>query len=635
LFNGTMVVTKERKHEERPRSLLSAPMSRKEFAEETFAAFEPFINIFDPGEKSYYGEVYHTITKEDWRNYHRWKNGEHVPGFSAKYDVALKIYKPWHAEQHIFHGRTSYGTSGRNGLGFLYQDIDAHLLWQTDQERARELLEIDFPFGFFRRSNRGENGYLKTRYMAVSVFNKTAARMEDVIQHWFLHNEILCDYETKGTITTPEKSGSLAKLPFATGYCERMLLERQWPWWEEELLETCDDWCYYRLEEFKSKEIVNVAYINRILDQIESRIDDEKVRNFAAHKEEIKAKYESEQEEVFESKRQATICRKPKKSHHPSLSSLRSEKDGSLGRAINCGLEPVGEVPSVGKADLHDIRQITNAHTRRRKFAWWLSCRLRRVATVEETLAAYKEYHCFRGTWEDGLDKRTNHFASCLDYAANIFDPSKCGHAGSQRPQLDEHIRECFGIARYHLIQSGLATVKINVRVWSDEYGQRHETAGKNRVVDRQHAHFLHAIIRQSVSSFSDGAIPLKTMRGWWDDLAEEGKLPEWNYDYYLACRRFLEKLGWIKVSKTWSSRSHKAQTCQITYRRKRVAGTVYSYPKNEELNNTHITITVITQSIPENLPTIRELASRPPPRGKPPPSRWFSTQPQPEISWN
>ena len=193
-------------------------MSRKEFAEETFAAFAPFINIFDPGEKSLDGDVYHTITKEDWKNFRRYKNGEYVPDFSAKYDIALKIYKPWHVEQPIFNGRNSYYTSGKNGLGLLYQDTDAHHPWQTDQDRARELLEADFPFAFFSHSARGENGYVKTRYIAVSVFNKAAARMQDVIRRWFLHNEILCDYETKGTITTPEKSGSLAKLPFHTSY---------------------------------------------------------------------------------------------------------------------------------------------------------------------------------------------------------------------------------------------------------------------------------------------------------------------------------------------------------------------------------------------------------------------------------
>ena len=627
--------TKERKHEEQSRRLSTA-MSRKEFAEETFAAFAPFINIFDPGEKSLDGDVYHTITKEDWKNFRRYKNGEYVSDFSAKYDIALKIYKPWHVEQHIFNGRFSYFTSGKNGLGLLYQDADAHHPWQTDQDRARELLEADFPFAFFNHSARGENGYVKTRYIAVSVFNKVAARMQDVIRRWFLHNEILCDYETKGTITTPEKSGSLAKLPFHTSYEERLLLQKRWQPFEEEMLSKWDHWCYYRLEEFKNKEIVNVARINEILNQIEARIDDDKVQRFAADKEEIKARYEAEQPKKRSvTKRISLPAVYPEhESHQPALSSLRSEKDGPLGRAISCGLEPDGLVLSVGKAGLREIREFTDAHTRRLQFAWWLSRRLRRVATVEEALAAYKEHQCFSGSWKDGLARRAKHFYSCLNYVANVFDPSKCGDGESHRPQLDEQIRECFGIARYHLIQSGEVSMRINVREWTDEYGQHHKTAGRRRVIDRKHAHYLHAIIRQSVSSHSDGAIPLKTMRGWWDDLAEEGKLPEWDYDYYLACRRFLERLGWIKVSETWSSRSHKAQTCQITYRKPSRVGTVYSYPKTDKLLVTHSAITVITQSVAECADSIRKTAFKPSPRGQPPPDGCPAMTFEAQNSW-
>ena len=36
----------------------------------------PFINIFDPGTKDWAGTVVHTITKEDWRLFRRYKDGE-------------------------------------------------------------------------------------------------------------------------------------------------------------------------------------------------------------------------------------------------------------------------------------------------------------------------------------------------------------------------------------------------------------------------------------------------------------------------------------------------------------------------------------------------------------------------------
>ncbi|MBB02208.1 MAG: hypothetical protein CMJ47_06150 [Planctomyces sp.] len=618
---------------------LGSLMSRREFAQETFDAFAPFINIFDPGAKSLDGEVYHTISKADWENFRRYKKGEYVPDFSPKHDVVLNIYKPWHVEQHIFNGRPSYGTSGSRGLGFLYLDTDAHHAWQTDQERARALLEAEFPFGFFRRSGRGENGYLKVRYIAVNVFNRAADRMQDVLQRWFLHNEILCDYETKGTITTREKSGSLAKLPFHTNYEERLLLQRRWQPFEEELLEVCDHWCFYKLEEFKSKEIVSVARINRILDQIEAKIDDDKVRRFAAHKEQIRAKHEVEQQEMAKPfpRRSVAKSRRTVVSLPPSPSSLRSETDGPLGRAINGDLKPDGVIPLIGKTDLEDLRNIDNAHTRRHRFAWWLCCRLRRMATVEEALAAYREHRCFRGEWEDGLNKRITNFRAILDYIANIFDPEKYGKGErkSDRPQLEEHIRECFGIARFHLNHSGSVRVRINVRQWVDEYGQRHQTKGRVRAIDRKHAHYLHGIIRHSVASFADGAIPLEAMKALWQELAEEGKLPEWEYDYYLACRRFLERLGWIKVSGKWSKRNHKAQTCQITYERPSGVGTVYSYPETDKITVMPLTITVITQSGLGNQVESRFQTSRPPPREQPPSTRRLLTTIRSKISRN
>ena len=96
----------------------------------------------------------------------------------------------------------------------LYLDIDAHNPWQTDEYRAKAILQELFPFGYFRASRRGQNGYLKIRYGTVKEFNGLADRLEQILQRYFLSRGILCDFETKGTITD-DKSGSLAKLPFA------------------------------------------------------------------------------------------------------------------------------------------------------------------------------------------------------------------------------------------------------------------------------------------------------------------------------------------------------------------------------------------------------------------------------------
>ena len=190
-----------------------------QLARDSFAAFQPFINIFDPGVKAE-GRPIHTITKQDWELYRRYKSGEknvrYPDGtqFHPFRDVIGNIYSERHVEKHIEDGQISYYTSGRNKQGLLYLDIDAHYDWQTDEYRAKQILAKVFPFAYFRTSNRGQNGYLKVRYNSIAEFNELAKQVQNKIQHLFLHLGVLCDFEVKGTITDNGKSGLLAKLPF-------------------------------------------------------------------------------------------------------------------------------------------------------------------------------------------------------------------------------------------------------------------------------------------------------------------------------------------------------------------------------------------------------------------------------------
>ena len=121
---------------------------------------------------------------------------------------------PKHVHQHIEEHKTTYFTSGKRGLGLLYLDIDAHHPWQTDEYRAKEVLQKVFPDGYFRASRRGQNGYLKVRYQTIEQFNAVAGSLQETLGRLFLQLGILCDIEVKGTITHNNKSGSLAKLPF-------------------------------------------------------------------------------------------------------------------------------------------------------------------------------------------------------------------------------------------------------------------------------------------------------------------------------------------------------------------------------------------------------------------------------------
>lgn len=268
-----------------------------ELAQASFEAFEPFINVFDPGLKLSDGDIIHTITKEDWTLYRSYKAGERPcypdsSKFNPYLDVIRNIYSPEHVHRHIEENKVTYSTSGRHGQGLLYPDIDAHEPWQTDQVRARQLLEKLFPFGYYRNSPRGENGYWKLRYSSIAEFNVIANRLETTLQRLFLHCGILCDIEIKGTITDDGVSGKLAKLPFTSRYGPDLLHRRKWYWWETELLNTSEDWCWVRLEQFKNKPVVNVWRVDQIAKQIESFIDEEKVNNFRELKESIKQEHE-------------------------------------------------------------------------------------------------------------------------------------------------------------------------------------------------------------------------------------------------------------------------------------------------------------------------------------------------------
>lgn len=157
-----------------------------QLAVDSFDAFRPFINLFDCG--LFYEGPYHLITKEDWRLFRRHKDGERgltYPNgqeFKPGRDVVADIYSPHHVHRHISERETSYYTSGKNGLALAYLDINAHHRWQTDEYQAKAVLQELFPFGYFRASRRGQNGYLKIRYSTAEEFNDLADRLERMLK---------------------------------------------------------------------------------------------------------------------------------------------------------------------------------------------------------------------------------------------------------------------------------------------------------------------------------------------------------------------------------------------------------------------------------------------------------------------
>jgi hypothetical protein len=160
--------------------------------------------------------------------------------------------------------------------------------------------------------------------------------------------------------------------------------------------------------------------------------------------------------------------------------------------------------------------------------------------------------------------------------------------------------------------------VTIGQRDHVDEFGEIHTTEGKIRIVQMEHVHRLHAIIIHEHNKHADGGIPRISIEGWWRDLVEEGLLPKFSEEYYIACRNKLEELRWIEVSEYWSRHKHLAKTCKLFGDRGPLVGTVYTYPSSSTTEQ-HTLLRVMTQSASRKwgLPS-----ERPPPKGQSPPTR-------------
>ena len=87
-------------------------------------------------------------------------------------------------------------------------------------------------------------------------------------------------------------------------------------------------------------------------------------------------------------------------------------------------------------------------------------------------------------------------------------------------------------------------------------------------------------------ASRSGHDISRDSIQGWWNELAEEGLLPQWRKDkngnnhkkdnyYYLACRNVLVKMGWIRIDHQY----HRGQAKKCYEVIPDLVGSVWSYP--------------------------------------------------------
>jgi hypothetical protein len=482
-----------------------------QLAKDSFEAIQPFINLFDCGLAGPNGP-FHLITKEDWQLFARHKSGErkltHKCGdiFNPYLDVVRNIYCEKHVHQHIFENQTTYFTSVTNGLGLLYLDIDAHHEWQKDEYEAKEILKELFPFGYFRASGRGQNGYLKVRYSSIEEFNALASSLESVLKQHFLSAGILCDIEVKGKITTKKLSGSLAKLPFNNTYPCYMR-------------DDTDSWNYRQLELFKSCLIINTNRIKHISSQL--TFDEQRVRDTETHKqaliEEEKAQQRaSESTNLTVSQPAAVKPVAPQKTKQVIKS--KTEKQGS----------------SSGDAfvrNQEDLLPFVREHYKKHKM----------FPGVTDALDHLHKNGLFSGSWFDKENKRASRVGQILSFTEQTFDPSKLS-SGKNRP-IDLRLGKFAWWVRNHF-GSGISVTYSDINRF-DPY-----TLTAPIVHAFVPAHFIEtfltvadACMRQD--PLSNQAVPTNRFKKLWD-MVKDGS--PWNQKYFQIVRERLNKLKVIRI---------------------------------------------------------------------------------------
>ncbi len=567
---------------------LSGPCA--ELAEATFAAFRPYINVFDCGIKvvtprrenpaSHHiifeeGPI-HLISKLDWDLHKEWK-AQKAAGqkpcvffpdgrrFNPFLEVTSRILGPKHCQDALQGRETYYYTSGKESLGIIYNDGDAHFDFQTDGVRASEIVRAVFPMAFHHDSTRGFNELLKVYHGGlVSQFNKLCERLQAAMRRVFNGAHILCDVETKGTITGFEqdenghkfhKSGSLAKLP-----------------WNKR-------WTHDMLAQWKACETLHIDQLERIVVGLEKNHDD---LEWAAHREGLKAA------ETLAKNPAAKLGPRPTPTKPTGVvASVTDDHDESPVTALPASpltptsltsFEAANANPDRLKATI-DIARLLTQH-------------LKRIPTCDELLAFLKTNNYFTGSWEQTASKRRDRCKYVLRaYVEAHFDPAKLKAQSPFTINLDRWNN----------------WVKQFPVAWVETYERKGQIV--RRHVTREDARVYQAICWTLLKEFpnADSSIPYAWIMAAWQELFKAGKttaLP--TQDKIGALRAIFHARGIVLITDpNYSPALHKAiryalgpnapGQSEYWITKSEAKETVVSAPLDSQINHsqhiTHITI--------------------------------------------
>lgn len=445
-----------------------------DFSENTFNAFEPFINVFGCGKKVHIWESGEMeprplITKETRALFHRYKEGErnlyyqHGQPFRPWHFIS-SIFAAKHVDEHIFGHEVYYYTSGQKDFGLVYIDGDAHHSFQTDITHALSLVDDLFPDkALWRDSDRGLNGYLKIYHGDdIDLYNKTLARLEKSLQLYIRSWGILSDIEVKGGIHTKEKNANLAKLPFSTFNPGS---GRQ-------------SWDYDMLRQFQELPILPVKYLDRVADELNRSVNRAKA---VACEEHVRVWKQAEREKAKTTIREYSRVEFAGAEWlvlfiHPDRVTLRligPVPEALVHRIYRVGDEyrlhvsptelisgtakdEVAAAPTIAdlrtictpvsqaaqpeespkveasqdllpipKIKLPDIEE-PDSYKRQLNALLVYARRIKRVPSVAEALRFIKENDLYTGAWSENLARRKVRLRHILKHLAKTFDPCKC-----------------------------------------------------------------------------------------------------------------------------------------------------------------------------------------------------------------
>ncbi|MEQ8637969.1 hypothetical protein [Gimesia maris] len=448
----------------------------------------------------------------------------------------------------------------RAGKKLAYLDLDIHNDWQDDLDTAIAKVKAIFgDYPFWRCSQRGYNGWIKFgNAPTADKYNELMKQAEEKLKDIFAAVKIKTDVELKG-------HNGLAKLPY---------WNHRYPCYRQD---EKDLWNQDRLDEFSSKPNMDFySFIDHIADT-HAKLDSAKVAAGYAYLSQFDVKKKKKAEAA-----EALIDRQPlevasafsvKPVVAPDIVPEAQTKKEAVKTQLPLSLRsstppatPVDVYICCSATDsLDDIRKITDAFERNRLFAFWCNRKAKRPLSPDELLALDYKYNIYNGDWQEGLNNRIKRYNDIAPFAANDFDPSKCGEK-SQRPILDENIKEWKSKAQ---------------KFPKVAYGYCGSDENKKTIkVKRDTLIMLTAIIQTASKDNKD--CPRLTIQSWWEELAGEGILPNWHTDTYIAVRSILVRYKLICVDHDcyWWSPDRRGQCKRIWIReQKEVGERNYTFP--------------------------------------------------------